>query len=84
MSPQLDRSGPFIGIGGLAVAAFLYGYTAVALPGLLHSVVLPLVWLVLFALGCAWFTSHPYRVLGLPALAIALWFVVMLGLAPRV
>jgi hypothetical protein len=83
MRARLDRSGPFLGIGGLAVAAFLYGYTAIVTPGLLNSVGLPLVWLVLFVLGCAWFPAHPYRLLCLPVVAIALWFVVVLGLSPR-
>jgi hypothetical protein len=80
VSHQFRESGPFIAVGGLAVAAFLYGYTAVALPSVLHSLVLPLVWLVLFVLACRWFTSHPYRALSLPFLAVALWFVVLLGL----
>lgn len=80
MSPDVRRSGPFIAVGGLAVAAFLYGYTAIALPSVLHSLVLPAVWLVLFVLACRWFTTHPYRALSLPFLAVALWFVVMLGL----
>jgi hypothetical protein len=80
----LDLRGPapFLGLGGLAVAAFLYGYSAIALPSLLHSVVMPLVWLVLLALACAWFTRHPVRVLVLPVLALAVWFALMLALGP--
>jgi hypothetical protein len=80
VSHDFSTSGPFIGVGGLAVAAFLYGYTAIALPSLLHSLVLPAVWLVLFVLACRWFTRHPYRALSLPFLAIALWFAVLVGL----
>jgi hypothetical protein len=76
---DLERSGPFIGIGGLAVAAFLYGYSAVALPSLLHSVVLPLVWLGFFALGCVWFTRRPVGMVVLPVLAVVVWFAVLLG-----
>lgn len=79
MQHNLAKSGPFIGIGGLAVAGFLYGYAAVALPGLLNSVVLPLFWLALLALGCGWFSSHPYRVMLLPALAVVVWFGVLVG-----
>lgn len=82
MRLDLRQSGPFLGLGGLAVAAFLYGYSALALPSVLHSVVMPLGWLVLFALACAWFTRHPVRVLGLPVLAFAVWFAVMLALGP--
>jgi G:T-mismatch repair DNA endonuclease (very short patch repair protein) len=65
-------------MSGLTVGLFLYGYTAVALPGWVDSVLLPLAWLVFFVLGCAWFLRHPYRVLVLPVLAIALWFLVVL------
>jgi hypothetical protein len=70
--------GPFIAIGGLAVAAFLYGYSAIALPSLVHSVVLPLLWLLLFVLACAWFTRRPRLVVVLPVIAFALWFAVLL------
>jgi G:T-mismatch repair DNA endonuclease (very short patch repair protein) len=73
------RSGPFIGIGGLAVAAFLYGYSAIALPSVLHSIVMPVVWLVLFVVGCAWFTRHPVGVIAVPVLATLLWFVLLIG-----
>jgi hypothetical protein len=76
---NLGQSGPFIGIGGLAVAAFLYGYSAIALPSVVHSIVLPLVWLVLFVLACAWFVRRPVTVAVLPVVAIVLWFVVMLA-----
>jgi len=46
---------------------------------LLTAVVLPLVWLVLFVLACAWFMRHPYRVLALPVVAVAVWFTAMLA-----
>ncbi len=70
-------------MGGLAVALFLYGYSAIALPSWLHTAIMPLAWLVLFALGAAWFGRHPYRVLVLPVVAIALWFALMLGPGPH-
>ena len=78
MQRKRAEPGPFIAIGGLAVAAFLYGYSAIALPSLVHSVVLPLSWLLLFGLACAWFTRHPRRVVVLPAIAIVVWFAVLL------
>jgi hypothetical protein len=80
---NLEESGPFIGFSGLVVALFLYGYTAIALPSWLHSVVMPLVWLVLFVLGARWFTRHPRRTLVLPVVAVAVWFALMLGLGPN-
>lgn len=75
---NLQQSGPFIGVGGMATTAFLYGWSAIAVPGPVTLVVLPVVWIVLFALTLAWFTRHPYRVLALPFLATAAWFVAML------
>ena len=80
---DLQQSGPFIGMAGLAVALFLYGYSAIALPSWLHSLVMPLVWLVLFVLGTRWFTRRPYWMLALPVVAIVVWFALMLGLGPR-
>ena len=82
MKHNLDQSGPFFGIGGLAVAAFLYGYSAIALPSVLHSIVLPLVWLVFFVLGCVWFTKRPVGVMVLPVVAVVVWFAVLVGLGP--
>lgn len=79
MSSQLEESAPFIGLGGLFVAAFLYGYVAIVLPSWTHSLLMPALWLVLFALACRWFTRSPYAVLALPVLAVAVWFVVMLS-----
>lgn len=75
---NLDQSGPFIAVGGLAVAAFLYGWSAIALPGWLNSLVLPLVWLALLVLATRWFTPHPRRSLVLPAIAVGVWFAAML------
>ena len=82
MMKNLEQSGPFIGIGGLAVALFLYGYSAIALPSVVNSVLLPLFWLVLFVLATRWFTRHPARAVWLPVVAIVVWFAVML-LVPR-
>jgi hypothetical protein len=76
-------SGSFIGVGGLVVALFLYGYTAIALPSWLHSLLMPLIWLALFVLGCAWFTPHPRRAAFLPVVAIGAWFALMIGLGPN-
>lgn len=79
MKLNLEQSGPFIGLAGMATTLFLYGWSAVALPGWLTSLVLPLVWLVLLLLAMRWFTTHPYRVLALPLVATAVWFAVMLS-----
>jgi len=48
---DLRGSGPFIGLGGVAVAAFLYGYTAIAFPSLLHSLAMAVLRLVLVGFG---------------------------------
>jgi len=39
-------------------------------PSVLHSVVMPLVWLVFFVVGCAWFTRRPAAIVVLPVLAV--------------
>ena len=79
MKRDLERSGPFIGIGGLAVAAFLYGYSALALASVLHSVVMPLLWLAIFVLACRWFTRRPRAAVVLPAVAAVLWFALLVA-----
>jgi hypothetical protein len=82
MEQHLDKSGPFLAIGGLAVAFFLYAYSAIALPGWLNSLVLPVFWGVLLVVAMRWFTRRPRTSALLPVLAIAVWFAVML-LVPR-
>lgn len=78
MKMNLRQSGPFIGIGGMATTLFLYVWSALVVSDVMTIVVLPLVWLVLFVLSLAWFTTYPYRVLALPFIAAAVWFAVML------
>ena len=82
MKHNLEQSGPFIGVGGLAVAFFLYGYSAFAMPSIVNSVLLPLFWVALLVLATAWFTRHPVRSVWLPVVAVGVWFAVML-LVPR-
>jgi hypothetical protein len=78
---NLRQSGSWIGIAGLVSVLWLYGASGLVGPNWLP---LPLVgfWLVLFVLGCRWFSRRPYAVLVLPVVALALWFgVVMAGAA---
>jgi len=75
---NLRQSGPFIGLGGMATTLFLYGWSAVVLRDVESLVVLPLVWIVLFALTLLWFTKYPYRVLVMPLIAAGVWFIAML------
>jgi hypothetical protein len=79
---KLEQSAPFLTIGGLASAAFLYGYSAIVLPSILNSVLLPLLWLALFAVATRWFTRRPRASLVLPVLAIVAWFTVLAGQRP--
>lgn len=76
---RLSQSGAWIGVGGMFIALFLYAYTAIALPSALHSVGLPLAWLILLAVACAGFPRHPYRSLATSVIALAVWFAVMLA-----
>jgi hypothetical protein len=76
---DLRRSGPFIGIGGVVVVAFLYAYVAIAFPNVLHSLVMPLLWLAIFVLACRWFTRRPRTIVALPMVAALLWFVLLIA-----
>ena len=76
---DLRQSGPFIGVGGVVVVAFLYAYVAIAFPSVLHSVVMPLLWLAILVLACRWFTRRPRAVVVLPVVAALLWFALLLA-----
>lgn len=73
------NAGSFVGVGGLFVALFLYGYAAIAWPSWLHSLVMPLLWLALFVLGCVWFSPHPRRAAWVAVAAFVLWFALILA-----
>jgi hypothetical protein len=79
MKPDLEQSGSWIGMSGMAVAFFLYAYSAFVVRDVLTVAVLPLFWLVLFTLACRWFLTHPYRVLVLSVVSVAVWFLAMLA-----
>ena len=79
MKPDLEHSGSWIGMAGIAVAFFLYGYSAFVVRDVLTIVVLPLFWLLILVHGCRWFMEHPYRVLALPLVAVGVWFAAMLA-----
>jgi hypothetical protein len=76
---DLRQSGPFIGVGGVVVVAFLYAYVAIAFPSVLHSVVMPLLWLAFFVLACRWFTRRPRAVAVLPLVSATVWFGLLLA-----
>jgi hypothetical protein len=75
---DLRRSGPFIGMAGMATTFFLYAWSAVVVRDVLTLVVLPLCWLALLALAAWGFSNHPYLVLVAPVVATSLWFAVLL------
>ena len=82
MRSEPATPGPFIAAGGMAVAFFLYAYSAIARPSWVHSLVLPLVWLALLVVCLRWFSRRPRASVALPAVAVAVWFAAVL-LAPR-
>ena len=73
MKLNLRQSGSFIGIAGIAVMAFLYFASGLVAP-LWAVIVLNVIWLVHFVLGCRWFMTHPLRVFFLPVSLAAIWF----------
>lgn len=75
---NLRRSGPFIGVAGMAATFFLYAWSALVVRDMMTVVVLPLVWLMLFVATAVWFTSHPYRALATPFVATVVWFGLLL------
>jgi prepilin signal peptidase PulO-like enzyme (type II secretory pathway) len=64
---------PFVGMAGMACAFFLYAASGLVAPWWGVTLLL-LLWLVMFVIGCTWWTPHPKRLLVLPVVAVALWF----------
>ncbi len=68
----LQRAGGFVGIGGIAVMAFVYFASGLVAP-LWAVVVLIAIWLVHLVLGCLWFSKHPMRTFALPLTLAVIW-----------
>jgi hypothetical protein len=67
----------FVGMVLLVCAPFLvFGSSAVYGAG--GTVALAVAWLVLFAMGCRWFMSNPWRVAVVGVLSVLVWGVVVL------
>lgn len=64
---------PFIGMGGLACALFLYGASVLLVPWW-AVLILVVLWLVLFVAACRWWTPHPGRLPWLALFSIVFWF----------
>jgi hypothetical protein len=60
-------------MAGMAAAFFLYAASGLVAPWW-GVVLLLLVWLVLFVVGCLWWTPHPNRLPLLAVAAVVLWF----------
>ena len=69
---------PFIGVGMLTAALFLYGYSAVVVPWYVFGALL-LVWVFLLLVSLAWWSLHPERLPWVAAVAYVVWFAVLLG-----
>lgn len=67
----------FLGIGVLACVTFLI-FGTWPLYGAAGALPLFGLWLVLFALACRWFSSHPRRVLVLSLVSVLAWMAVVL------
>jgi hypothetical protein len=67
----------FVGMVLLVCTTFLI-FAAASVYGALGTVVLVVVWLVLFGLGCRWFMPHPRRVVAVGVLSLAAWLLAVL------
>jgi hypothetical protein len=67
----------FVGMVLLVCTTFLI-FASARVYGAVGTVVLALVWLVLFALGCRWFMPHPRRVVVVGLVALGAWLAAVL------
>ena len=78
MALQKTSPWPFVGMSGMACAFFLYAASGLVAPWW-GVTILMILWLVMFVVGCTWWTPHPKRLLFLPVIAVALWFALITG-----
>jgi hypothetical protein len=75
---DLQQSGSFIGMAGLAILLFMDLSAGTVLPAW-GVVLLVVIWLGLFVTACRWFMPYPVRVFWLPFGGVAFWFAFLLG-----
>ncbi|WP_248581212.1 hypothetical protein [Nocardioides sp. InS609-2] len=75
-NPHATPAWPFIGMIGMAAAFFLYAASGLVAPWWAVTLLMVL-WCVLFVVATRWWTPHPQRVVALPIVAVAVWFVVL-------
>ncbi len=78
-NPDAVSPWPFVGMAGTVSAFFLYAASGVAGVPWWGVIALVLVWVVLFALSCAWWTPHPNRLVGVAVVAVVVWFAAVIG-----
>lgn len=76
--PRATDFWPFGGMCLMAAAFFLYAVAGTVAPWWV-AVLLMLLWVVLFALACSWWTTHPRRITVVALGAVALWFAVIVS-----
>lgn len=76
--PNATSPWPFIGMGGLACAFFLYAASGLLAPWW-AVVALLVLWALMLLLAILWWTPHPRRLVGLAVFAIVFWFVTMVA-----
>ena len=76
--PSAVSPRPFIGVGLLVAALFLYGWSVAVVPWYV-SLPLLFVWCFLLLVSLAWWSPHPDRLPWVAAFAYVVWFGVLLG-----
>jgi hypothetical protein len=69
---------PFVAMAGTVACLFMYAASGLLVPWWVVALLL-VVWVVLFALNCAWFVRRPRRTLVLPVVAIVVWAATVVG-----
>lgn len=72
--PELDKSGSFIGMSGLAAMLFVYAASVLVFAWWIVALLI-VVWMAIFVQACRWFVDRPRTVFALPFLALLVWAV---------
>lgn len=75
-TPERVSPWPFVGMGGMACAFFLYAASGLIAPWW-AVVVLLVVWMLMLFVATVWWSRHPTWVPWLAVFAFVLWFAAM-------
>lgn len=78
MAVNWRRSGPWVGVAGMLVALWFYGFMALVAPWWVVPIMVAL-WIPMFLVVLKSFNRRPWVAFAMPLFALVVWFVTLVA-----